>query len=203
MKKKYKVGDKVRVKVFDKRPPYWNSEGEMDHLMGKVATIEEVIDDDRYSIYDKSCGHSWCIHATDFEPACECIVIYRKDDEVIALDKSTGEKATAKCNPSDEFDFKIGAKIAFERLLANIGSTEYYNGTIVFNKNDGSCITAGRLYDVKNGKIRLDNGCIFPNIATFMTLADIKAYFGDRSTGGYKGHWFNSSNPLEVMEIEQ
>ena len=35
----------------------------------------------------------------------------------IALDKSTGEKAEAKCNPADEFDFRTGAKLAFNRLM--------------------------------------------------------------------------------------
>lgn len=45
------------------------------------------------------------------------IVIYRKDNKVIALDKSTGKKAVAKCSPEDEFDFHVGAKLAFQRLL--------------------------------------------------------------------------------------
>lgn len=47
----------------------------------------------------------------------ETIVIYRKDNEVIALDKATGKKAIAKCSPEDTFDFNIGAKLAFERLM--------------------------------------------------------------------------------------
>jgi hypothetical protein len=47
----------------------------------------------------------------------ETIVIYRKDNKVVALDKSTGEKAEAKCNPADEFDFRTGAKLAFNRLM--------------------------------------------------------------------------------------
>lgn len=33
------------------------------------------------------------------------------------MDKSTGEKAEAKCNPADEFDFRTGAKLAFNRLM--------------------------------------------------------------------------------------
>lgn len=36
---------------------------------------------------------------------------------MIALDKSTGEKAEANCNPADEFDFRTGAKLAFNRLM--------------------------------------------------------------------------------------
>lgn len=47
----------------------------------------------------------------------ETIVIYRKDNKVIALDKSTGEKAEANCNHADEFDFRTGAKLAFNRLM--------------------------------------------------------------------------------------
>lgn len=47
----------------------------------------------------------------------ETIVIYRNDNKVVALDKTTGEKAEAKCNPADEFDFRTGAKLAFNRLM--------------------------------------------------------------------------------------
>lgn len=47
----------------------------------------------------------------------ETIVIYRNDNKVVALDKTTGEKAEAKCNPADEFDFHVGAKLAFSRLM--------------------------------------------------------------------------------------
>lgn len=44
------------------------------------------------------------------------VIIYQNGQDVIALDKETGEKAVAKCHPNDEFDFAIGAKIAFGRL---------------------------------------------------------------------------------------
>lgn len=47
----------------------------------------------------------------------DTIVIYRNDNKVIALDKSTGEKAEARCNPTDKFDFHFGARLAFERLM--------------------------------------------------------------------------------------
>lgn len=57
------------------------------------------------------------IFAFELEEVDETIVIYRKENKVIALDKSTGEKAEAKCNPADEFDFRAGAKLAFNRLM--------------------------------------------------------------------------------------
>lgn len=54
----------------------------------------------------------------------ETIVIYRNDQKVIALDKTTGKKAEAKCNPSDEFDFHVGAKLAFSRLMGEDVKTD-------------------------------------------------------------------------------
>lgn len=51
--------------------------------------------------------------------APETIVIYKKDRQVIALDKSTGKKSIARCNPEDKFDFNIGARLAFERLTSS------------------------------------------------------------------------------------
>lgn len=47
----------------------------------------------------------------------ETIVIYRNGNKVVALDKSTGDRAEAKCNPADEFDFRTGARLAFNRLM--------------------------------------------------------------------------------------
>lgn len=54
----------------------------------------------------------------------ETIVIYRNDNKVVALDKTTGEKAEAKCNPADEFDFRTGAKLAFNRLMGEDVKTD-------------------------------------------------------------------------------
>lgn len=113
---KYKKGDKVRVKRFSTRPNYWNYCGRMDHLMGKVVEISDIIDNIRFRVYDNLNDCKWLLHDVDVEPVNETIVIYRKDNKVIALDKSTGKKATARCNPADKFDFTTGAKLAFERL---------------------------------------------------------------------------------------
>jgi len=115
---RFKVGDKVRVKKFKKRPSYWSDEGEMDHLMGKIVKIEGITLFRRYSVYDSKANYIWHFDENDLEPVNETIVIYSKDREVIALDKTTGEKAIARCNPADEYDFYVGAKLAFERLTS-------------------------------------------------------------------------------------
>lgn len=116
---RFKAGDKVRVKKFKKRPSYWNDEGKMDHLMGKVVEIESLSSwGNGYNVYDSKYHYEWSFHETDLEPVNETIVIYSKDRDVIALDKATGNKAIARCNPADEYDFHVGAKLAFERLTS-------------------------------------------------------------------------------------
>ena len=116
---RFKEGDKVRVKKFKERPLHWNREGKMDHLMGKVVKIEREssITRGRYVVYDSKNDCDWRIEEDDLEPVNETIVIYRKDREVIAVDKVTGDKAIAKCSPEDTFDFNVGAKLAFDRLM--------------------------------------------------------------------------------------
>lgn len=114
---RFKAGDKVRVKKFKERPSYWNWDGKMDHLMGKVVKIERTVNS-RYVVHDSKNDRDWRIEEDDLEPVNETIVIYRKDREVIAVDKVTGDKAIARCNPADEYDFHIGAKLAFDRLMS-------------------------------------------------------------------------------------
>ncbi len=64
-----------------------------------------------YTIFEFS-DFEWDNKNTKRKP----VIIYQNGQDVIAFDKETGEKAVAKCHPNDEFDFAIGAKIAFGRL---------------------------------------------------------------------------------------
>ena len=114
---RFKEGDKVRVKKFKERPIGWEIEGKMDHLMGKVVEIKGSTTWGGYKVYDPKHHCEWNFVEDDLEPVNETIVIYRKDREVIAMDKVTGDKAIAKCSPEDTFDFNVGAKLAFDRLM--------------------------------------------------------------------------------------
>ena len=62
-------------------------------------------------------GEMFPVQSRAFKKINETIVIYRDGNKVTILDKSTGKKAIARCNPADEFDFHIGAKLAFSRLM--------------------------------------------------------------------------------------
>ena len=122
-KRKFKVGDRVKVK---KDAITLNI-----NTVGECGTVKKLLDNSCSVEFDKfvrghNCGgfakegHGWNCAEDDLDlvkTQNETIVIYRKDNKVIALDKSTGEKAEAKCNPADEFDFRAGAKLAFSRLM--------------------------------------------------------------------------------------
>lgn len=123
-KSKFKVGDIVKVK---KNAAILNI-----RTLGECGTVKKLLTDNYYSVeFDKFVGGHDCKGFAKYGYGWNCaedaldlvkhqnetIVIYRNDNKVIALDKSTGEKAEAKCNPADEFDFRTGAKLAFNRLM--------------------------------------------------------------------------------------
>lgn len=120
---KFKVGDRVRVKdgvITINR-----------NVLGKYGTVKCInpyycsVEFDKF-VGGHNCdgfardGYGWNCKEDKLDlvkPQNETIVIYRNDNKVVALDKSTGEKAEAKCNTADEFDFRTGAKLAFNRLM--------------------------------------------------------------------------------------
>lgn len=67
--------------------------------------------------YEGTYSKEVTITAKKFIGKNDTIVIYQKDNTVVALNKITGKKSIAKCHPDDEFDFNVGAKIAFNRLM--------------------------------------------------------------------------------------
>lgn len=125
------------------------------------------------------------------------VVIYPKGLETIALlkeGKKIIKQSSAKCNPTDEFDFNIGAKLAFSRLMgeevrevkrpAKVGEwirvTSGYghrNGVGIFKvtgldpNNDGWVYVNGQTRNI----IRIDQYVVLENYQpkeTTKTLAD-------------------------------
>lgn len=117
MKKEFKVGDRVRfIGVCSDRDLY----GLLGYVVDLCGVSVGVCFDKDINGHDclRKCikGHGWYVNSEHLEKLTESIVIYRNGREVIAHNKVTGEKATAKCHVDDEFDFMVGAKIAFDRL---------------------------------------------------------------------------------------
>ena len=109
-KRKFKVGERYTSKLFvDKGAVI-----EITEISGDVVSYKDIAGR-TYSVKNFEIGSLFSDMLK--KVGSETIVIYRNDNKVIALDKSTGEKAEAKCNPADEFDFRTGAKLAFNRLM--------------------------------------------------------------------------------------
>lgn len=117
---KFKVGDKVVEKINQKKGIVVDFSKDYDNVLVKFCGWNEGHDGRGYTKSGKTYygKHCWYFCEEQLEMIKdETIVIYRNDNKVVALDKSTGEKAEAKCNPADEFDFRTGAKLAFNRLM--------------------------------------------------------------------------------------
>lgn len=122
-----------------------------------------------------------------------CIVIYQKDNEVIALDKRTGKKAVAKCNPRDTFDFDIGAKLAFGRLTKKV---TFRALCIESDDNiENSYFTKGKVYEFVNGVTTWDPGF---NSCKYLSYED----FIERNyTWEYKfAELKDGDNPEEILK---
>lgn len=200
---KFKVGDRVvGIGVYDGK--------DIDGLKGRILdesdnAIECAVEFDE-KIHGHSCsnrgkkGHCWWVDKDQLKLAAnETIVIYRKDNDVIALNKATGERGFARCNPSDTFDFATGAKLAFERLMG-IEEPKAYNGKIIFTKC-AKGFTPHKIYKIVDGKITTDENEEFPILKKFKTIDDIKNYFGGKSTGGYHDSWYCNFCPSELIEV--
>lgn len=176
---KFKVGDKVKVKNVTVGTCSHNVVfiSEMSKCIGKEFTIAERYWDGTYNLNGVLFGWSedW------LEPAKpETIVIYREGDKTVALDKTTGKKAEAKCSKDDTYDFYTAAKIAFERLIAEDKTKEepkpkLYNGKVVCVKPMLSCITKGKIYKFKDGYSKYDDGSRMPTFRDgFDSFEDLK-----------------------------
>lgn len=87
------------------------------------------------------------------------------------IGKAIQATATAKCNPGDTFDFDEGARIAFERLCGrdpfpekpeSTATPEAYNGRMICVESPYPWWTVGKIYEVVDGRITANDGCVFP-----------------------------------------
>lgn len=126
-KRKFKVGDRVVEKINQKKGIVVDFSKDYDNVLVKFGGWNEGHDGRGYTESGKTYygKHCWYFCEEQLEIIKdETIVIYRNDNKVVALDKSTGEKAEANCNPADEFDFRTGVKLAFNRLMGEDVKTD-------------------------------------------------------------------------------
>ena len=134
---KFKVGDKVRVKEW--KDVLKECGIDKDHSSGAVYIIAKAVADvcglvftvtecDETMRYYSISGLNRFGEKTELqlieellEPVCDAkIVITTDGKETLARlyeDGKVRKSAKAECSPDDKFDFAVGAKIAFERLI--------------------------------------------------------------------------------------
>lgn len=131
MKSKFKVNDLVKIKDGSNILDFYGGWIEkMGDYVGETAKIRRIKEVSHGKSAAYLYGNPWVWDTRCFELVSKektptfkkytnnTIVIYRDEQRVVALDKRTGEKAVAKCSPEDKFDFEVGAKLAFDRLLS-------------------------------------------------------------------------------------
>lgn len=127
---KFKVGDKVRIldgsKINDYRGD-WTSD--MNNYIGKVCTIRKASEDKPTGYWMKEIDYIWD------ERGLERIEDKLKNQKIVITHdgkmttakfydgKQVIKAAKAKCSPSDEFDFNVGASIALARLTGQTENT--------------------------------------------------------------------------------
>lgn len=115
---KFEVGDKVRVLDGSKIDGYiggWVYP--MKEQVGKVFTISRIIEGHfgtRTGYKFENVKH-FVWDERGLELVIEGITITRHGDKVVA--KYGKKVGVAKCSPDDTFDFAVGAKLAFSRLM--------------------------------------------------------------------------------------
>ena len=186
-KPKFKVGDKVRILDGSTIKGYtggWFSH--MARRIGEIATIKCLSPyfPSGNAYYLEEFPYSWDERGLELVKP-EKIIIYRNGADVVAKNTATGKTGVARCNPADEFDFDIGAKLTFERLInPEPVKPKYYTGKVVCVKSETRAFTKGKIYEVVDGEM-------YPNAG----FTDIRKYknFGDVNI-------FNSSQFIELVE---
>lgn len=182
MKREFKVNDVV---IAHANAPYgittagWKGRVVKIHPERNHRDIE-VISLTGGTIYPVSSQYFSLCH----EPvsAIEKVVILRNGNEVHAT-KYIGKKkiatAATVCSSSDKFSFATGASIALNRCLLACKEKEKtqkpFNMKIcVVDSGDSSIFKTGRIYTIKDGKIKVDGAQSKGGYPFSFTLADKK-----------------------------
>ena len=132
----------------------------MKNWIGTEAEIVSFLFNEQ-ACWLKDCKYVWDVRllemVEDKQIKPETINVYRKGKYTIAKTEVEGivYEGKAACSPEDEYDFTIGAKLAFDRLIEKLEDREY---RVVCVSDDAMDCTKGKIYTVKNGILVDDAG---------------------------------------------
>ena len=158
---KYKIGDKVRVRD-DLEIGKWysmNNRTFSDFVNSKMITFKgkevTILADNCFGMYqikEDNGEYHWTDEMFSGPATSLPKVVITTDGKTTTAKMYEDEKvlktAKTQCSPEDTFDFAVGAKIAFDRLMKNV---EMNIKVICINDVPRSDFTKGKIYTVKNG----------------------------------------------------
>ena len=160
---KFKVGDRVRainkVDGVDLIGKCGTVVGVKDGLLSVRLGVEfdEPFPDGHDGNGRGKRGHCRFGYVCDFELIQNQKIVITADGRETLARLYEGNKviksATAKCNPEDTFDFKVGADLAFRRLMSE-EPPKYFKGKAVCIKSTIPSLIVGKIYDFSE-----NNGC--------------------------------------------
>lgn len=220
---KFKIGDRVKILDGSKINRYaggWCVS--MHKYCGSIATVKE-----RGTTKDGRKYYSLDIGDIEFAFMFDERGLKMANEErkiVITTDGTTARaalydghklirEAKAICSKEDTFDFETGAKIAFERLTAKPAEPKHKKAlkplnTKIFVIDGHSDIKSGHIYEIKDGKINLDNGWKFPVCGSLYSMDDVHKYFNGKSDSKYNSvgeglGGFSTKKQVVVMEVKE
>jgi len=169
MKHSFKVGDKVRIKPYDKVKDHrgiseftWKPYAKKEFIIKFIGCFSVQFEED---------GYFWSFEA--LEPVFDKheLIVFSKGPETVAVEKVNGKvvrKGVAKCSPHDEYKWEIGRNLALERLLEEYKPEEkpLYNGKVVCVRNSTAnerIYKVGKIYQFENGYIYGENNVKKPD----------------------------------------
>lgn len=153
----------------------------------KVASL----DDDQETYYVDNDDAKFSLYGKREEK----IVIVRDGDKTIATKYVNGHKTavgSARCSDDDVFDFRVGASLAFERLmLADKPETtkvkKYWNGKVICVHYHSVYFDYGKVYPVVDGKLIDNTGTVYDDMMRFENVQGIIQRYGEGSFMEYTG----------------
>ena len=125
---------------------------EMLKFKGKEVTISAYNDINKYQISEDRGSWNWTDEMFSGLATSLPKIVITTDGKTITAKMYEGKKllkaAESSCSPEDTFDFAVGAKIAFDRLMKNV---KMNIKVICINDVPRSDFTKGKIYTVKNG----------------------------------------------------
>lgn len=179
---KFKIGDKVRAnEKSNDRYSITNLRRECEGIVVNVVDDHKIRIKVTFSEYTWAIGSTYDVNDKYFDLISNNteydkneLHITVKGRETIGVYKHDGKTytAVAECSPQDIFDFATGVKLVCERLgvlpVETVETVEPvnhdpYTGKMICIESGYPWWTVGKIYNVVNGKVKSDDGDIYPH----------------------------------------